>query len=499
MATVYQAKLASRKGFVALKIAHDKPRDYASLQKEAQVLQELDHPNIVKIVPLPAGEVGQGVYVKKTYIGGEPKCYIALEYVDGYSLRRRLKQPKPLTVPEIANIVRQVGSALSYAHARGIIHLDIKPSNILLARNGRHVVLTDFGIVRPADPRLRDRSERLVGSAGYMSPEHATGGNVDYRSDIFSLGVVLYEMLTGKPPFKGETTSQTLAAVIHAHPPLPSTLNSALSPELDQVVQTALAKDRRDRFQRTRDLVDALGKAVPRPAIDRRPILAGAAVVTGLALVWLLWPHGDGLQTKLTPAPTTPVPGLLTPPLDKTTITVVWTPTGNVTGRATTPRPTDTSTPPPTQTLPPTPTPAETATRVDLTPTTPAATVTPPFVYPVPTLAQPPNGVPPHPAGKFVLEWDSVGTLAGDEWYRIEVWKDQQPVVVYWSQAEQYPVPRLDQGDGHYNWQVTIVRRRPGVPDTAAEPLSPPSERWGFWWREKAPEEKEKPPAYPPW
>lgn len=382
MAAVHKAKMQSRRGLVALKIAHDKPYEYAALQKEAEVLRELDHPNIVKIVPLPAGQHGQGLFVEKTYIGGEPKCYIALEYIDGYSLRRRLKHPKPLTTAEIVTIVRQVGSALSYAHSKGVVHLDIKPSNILLTKDGRKVVLTDFGIVRLTDDRRGDRSWRLVGTAGYMSPEHATRGTVDHRSDIFSLGVVLYEMLTGESPFRSETTSQTLSAVIHRDPPSPSELNPSLSAEVDKVVQKALAKDKRDRFQTTREMVEALEKAIPLPAVSLPPTFVGAAgaigLILGLAgLLFAMWPR-DGVSTPAHTPTRSPVV------IETATATVgpSNTATAISTITATAPRPTATSTMThiPTSTLQPTPSPRPTLTRtstpVVLTPSTPELALT---------------------------------------------------------------------------------------------------------------------------
>ena len=263
MATVYRARLPGRKGYVALKIAHDRQYEYSALQTEANVLSELDHPNIVKIIPLSLTEDKQEVYVQKEYIGGEPKCYVALEYIEGYSLRRLLRHKGKLEPPEILNIMRQIGPALSYAHSKGIVHLDIKPSNILLSKDGRRAVLSDFGLVRPYHTGRRDKRGRTIGTAGYMSPEHITRGIVDHRSDIFSLGVVLYEMLTGKAAFKEKTTSQTLASVIHKDPVLPSEINPDISPDLEQVVLKALKKDKRERIQRTKEFITALEDAIP--------------------------------------------------------------------------------------------------------------------------------------------------------------------------------------------------------------------------------------------
>ncbi len=393
MATVYRAKLPGRKGHVALKIAHDRPYEYSALQTEANVLSELDHPNIVRIIPLSLTEDKQDGYVEKKYIGGEPKCYIALEYIDGYSLRRLLKHKGKLEPPEVLNIVRQIGPALSYAHSKGIVHLDIKPSNILLSKDGRRTVLSDFGIMRPYHTGRRDKTGRTIGTAGYMSPEHITRAGVDHRSDIFSLGVVLYEMLTGKGAFKEKTTSQTLAAVIHKDPALPSEINPDIPPDLEEVVLKALKKDKRERFQSTKEFVSALEDAIPQPKLDWRRLataLAAVAVLIGLARVL----SGGGERKVSTPTPSPPV---IVPTVTPTheTIRTSPTPVPPVMISMVTPMPevtptspttaTPSSTPKPTSTLEPTAT-------LTTTPTTPTpATPTRPLYTPAPVTGPTPE------------------------------------------------------------------------------------------------------------
>lgn len=370
MATVYKAKLPGRKGYVALKIAHDRSYEYSALQTEASVLSELHHPNIVKITPLSLADDEQEVYVEKKYIGGEPKCYIALEYIEGYSLRRLLKHKGRLEPSEILNIVRHIGPALSYAHSKGIVHLDIKPSNILLSKGGRRAVLSDFGIVRPYDTGRRDKTGRTIGTAGYMSPEHITRGGVDHRSDIFSLGVVLYEMLTGKAAFKEKATSQTLAAVIHNVPVPPSEVNPDISSDLEQVVLKALKKDKRERFQSTKEFVSALEDAIPQPKLDWRKLAAALAAVAVLIVLARVL-SGGGERKASTPTPSPPV---IVPTVTPTheTIRTSPTPVPPVMISMVTPMPevtptspttaTPSSTPKPTSTLEPsatlTPTPA---------------------------------------------------------------------------------------------------------------------------------------------
>jgi len=285
MATVFKAKMARRKGYVALKMAHDRAYEYSALQTEAKVLSELHHPNIVEIIPLALTEDKLPVYVEKKHIGGEPKCYIALEYIAGYSLRRLLKHMGKLEPPVALEIVRQIGAALSYAHSKGIVHLDIKPSNILLSNDGPRAVLSDFGIVRPYHTGRPDKRGKTIGTAGYMSPEHIARGSVDHRSDIFSLGVVLYEMLTGKAAFKESTTSQTVAAVIHRDPAAPSRINPAISPDLEQVVLKALTKEKRERFQTTKEFITALEDAIRQPGPGQRI----KARFTGLTNILMLF------------------------------------------------------------------------------------------------------------------------------------------------------------------------------------------------------------------
>jgi len=377
MATVYKAKLARRKGYVALKIAHDRPHEYDALQTEANVLSELDHPNIVKIVPLSLTEDSKAVYVEKKYIGGEPKCYIALEYVEGYSLRRLLRHKGKLKPSEALDIMRQIGSALSYAHSKGIVHLDIKPSNILLSKDGRRVVLSDFGIVRPYHTGHRDNTGKTIGTAGYMSPEHITRGSVDHRSDIFSLGIVLYEMLTGKAAFRERTTSQTLAAVIHKDPAPPSEINPDISPDLEQVILKALKKDKRERFQSTKEFVTALEDAIPKPRSWLRTLATAlATVVVIIGLVWTVLrgcvPPPPPTPTK-SPTVTVPTHTLTPTPTSPTPSSTVATPTLTPTRKATptpTPTPTRSPTPEPTSTLEPTAT-------LTATPRTPTSTPTP--------------------------------------------------------------------------------------------------------------------------
>jgi len=260
MATVYLAKLPAGDGHVALKVAQGAQSDF--LKEEAENLANLaailDHPNILKILPLPLGD-GERDY----YIARDPKTnswYMALEYVNGGSLREKLNREKRLEVREAVEIINQVGSALNYAHSKGITHCDIKPTNILfqqLPSGEVRVLLSDFGIARARTPK---GVKGIIGTPSYMSPEQASGQEVDHRSDIYSLGVVLYEMLTGRLPFEGATLEVTHQH-IHQSPLPPSAINPHIPKEVEAVIVKALAKNPMDRFQSVRELVVALEEA----------------------------------------------------------------------------------------------------------------------------------------------------------------------------------------------------------------------------------------------
>jgi serine/threonine protein kinase len=261
MATVYEARLLSGDGHVALKVARSDQSDFLKEEAEnlATLVTILGHPNILKILPLPLGK-GEKDY----YIARDPKTnnwYIALEYIDGGSLRDKLNQEKRIELREAIEIISQVGSALDYAHSKGIIHRDIKPTNILFQRlpsGETRVLLSDFGI---AGARVLEGVKGIIGTPCYMSPEQASGKDVNHRSDIYSLGVVLYEMLTGGVPFEG-----TMPDVMHQHiyqpPPPPSGISPYIPREVETVIMKALAKNPEDRFQSVKEMVAALQEAI---------------------------------------------------------------------------------------------------------------------------------------------------------------------------------------------------------------------------------------------
>jgi len=206
--------------------------------QEARSAGRLNHPNIVTIYD--AGKA-DGV------------AYIAMEFLEGASLREVLDEQPPLGVARTVETIAQVGRGLAYAHEHGVVHRDIKPANIIILKN-RRPKITDFGIARLGEADILAGGER-AGSPKYMSPEQIRAdATLDGRSDIFSLGTVLYEMLAERPPFAGETVNEIMRQVLDTTPPPPSALNARVPPELDAIVMRMLAKRAGERFPSARSL-----------------------------------------------------------------------------------------------------------------------------------------------------------------------------------------------------------------------------------------------------
>src|SRR5262245_46183289 len=205
--------------------------------QEARSAGRLNHPNIVTIYD--AGKA-DGV------------AYIAMEFLEGTSLREILDEQPPLPIARILEIAGQVARGLAYAHEHGVVHRDVKPANVIVLRS-RRPKITDFGIARLGEAE-GVASER-AGSPKYMSPEQIRGDvTLDGRSDLFSLGTVLYEMLTGRPPFSGDDVTEIMRQVLEHTPPVPSVVDGHVPPELDGVVMRMLAKRPEDRYPSARSL-----------------------------------------------------------------------------------------------------------------------------------------------------------------------------------------------------------------------------------------------------
>ncbi len=249
MGTVYKGKDPAIGRLVALKtIRVDKIADASEvvelrerLNREAKAAGSLSHPNIVTIY-----DVG---------LDGDTQ-YIAMEYLEGFTLEQVINRQLQLNFKIAAKVVFQVCSALSYAHKHNLIHRDIKPANIMVLDNF-HVKVMDFGIARFESSSLT-RTGIAMGTPSYISPEQLKGEEVTPSSDIFSLGVVLYEMLCGKKPFVGDSISNLIMKIINDDPPVPSSINENIPPILDLIVKKSIAKNPYDRYQSAGEFSRAL-------------------------------------------------------------------------------------------------------------------------------------------------------------------------------------------------------------------------------------------------
>jgi serine/threonine protein kinase len=256
MAAVYKAYQPAMERHVAIKVL---PRHMTSsaefvnrFRREARLVAQLQHPHI-----LPVFDYGEQ--------DGYP--YIVMPFVVSGTLADVLRS-RPLSLSEASRTTTQVGDALGYAHARGIIHRDIKPSNVLIDERG-NCLLTDFGLARMAEAGEQlTTSGAIMGTPAYMSPEQGMGATIDARSDIYSLGIVLYEMVTGRVPYIAETP----VAVVYKHiqDPLPPVhkFNPGLPESIELVLLKALAKDPQDRYQTAEDFVHAIQTAIPDTSLD---------------------------------------------------------------------------------------------------------------------------------------------------------------------------------------------------------------------------------------
>ena len=310
MATVFLAQDLKHRRAVALKVVH--PELAAALGgdrflREIEIAASLQHPHILPLYD--SGEAGGFLY------------YV-MPFVEGESLRDRLNRERQLSFEDTMRITGEVASALSYAHSRNVVHRDIKPENIMLS--GGHAVVTDFGIARAvtaAGGQSLTQTGTVVGTPAYMSPEQATGSEIDGRSDQYSLACVAYEMVVGEPPFTGANAQAVMARHSLAMASPPSIVRSTISPAVEEAIMRALAKVPADRFATTALFAEAMsqplgpGRAtratakVPAAGARRRIVrwvLAGGIGAAVLASAWAVrswWPGAAGGAESRGPDP----------------------------------------------------------------------------------------------------------------------------------------------------------------------------------------------------
>ena len=289
-AVVYKAISRLDKQVVAVKVLrqHD-PYLRDKFEKEAkEIPQMLRHPHIVRV-----------------YGGGESGgvLYLVMEFMDEGTLRDRMYPGHPLAPDQIVTIAGQVCDALQYAHQMGVYHRDIKPENIFFSSDGR-VKLGDFGIARLAQSVTHTASGWLIGTPAYMSYEQAKGHNIDGRSDLYSLGVVLYEMVTGRCPFMADDMLAIVDMHIRDCPIPPSQIAPGVPPTMENVILRALEKDRDQRFRTAEEMARALGYTMPMHGGEIAPAPAAPAAVP-------LYQPAPAAAPPSQPFPSAPIPGAL--------------------------------------------------------------------------------------------------------------------------------------------------------------------------------------------
>ena len=229
----------------------------ARFQQEIKAAGRLNHPNIVTIY-----DVG------KT----ESVAYMAMEFLEGLELKDIIASGRLPPADQVVDIIAQVADGLWFAHQQDIVHRDVKPSNIMVLKGGT-AKITDFGIARLPNSAVKTMTGLILGSPRYMSPEQVIGKTIDARSDVFSLGVVLYEALTGQAPFDGDNVNAIMYATVNSTPSPPSSLMRAIPPMLDLICAKALAKSLDDRYQTIKEFADDL-REVKRQLDANRPATA---------------------------------------------------------------------------------------------------------------------------------------------------------------------------------------------------------------------------------
>ncbi len=296
MGRVYKAEDRELDIVVALKIIRPKyssrPRFIEWFKKETLTARSISHENVIRIY-----DMGTADDVK----------YISMEYIKGQNLRDLIRASGTLTLEKSVDITCQIGYALNAAHKHGIVHRDLKPSNIMIDNNGK-VYVMDFGLARAIHRSESKESKGVAGTPAYMSPEQARAGGIDQRSDIYSLGLIIYEMLTGERVFHAENTTGYIYKQIHEDPAPPSKLRPLVPAYMDKIVQKCLEKEKEKRFQKVTDLIDQMkeraSSAGPLSTWKRtKKLKYAAAVVLVLVFAFIFYLWMDRMKT---PGPLAP-------------------------------------------------------------------------------------------------------------------------------------------------------------------------------------------------
>ena len=293
MATVFKAYHAALDRYVAIKVLHpafkQDPNFLSRFQREARIVARLEHPHIVPVFDFSEA-------------GGQP--YLVMRFIEGETLKARLAT-HDLSLDEVRRVIKPVSDALAYAHGQGVLHRDVKPSNILLTPEGG-VYLADFGLARIAQAGESTLSQdSLLGTPQYISPEQAQGqADLDARTDIYSLGVVVYELLVGRVPYQADTPYAVIHDHIYAPLPLPRSIRPDFPEPIERVLLKALTKDRADRYAGVSEFYAAFDEAINHTQVNASsPVPVVAAVVNSIdpAIPIGPAPSSDPLATRALP------------------------------------------------------------------------------------------------------------------------------------------------------------------------------------------------------
>ena len=278
MASIFKARDLTNGATVAIKVPYLQFESdvvfYSRFQREEEIGRRLNHSNIIRLLTPKR----------------KSRMYIAMEYVDGVSLRAMMRDKRPLDLARALDIARQICSALVYMHSQGVIHRDLKPENILMTEGGR-VKIMDFGIALDESARRLTWSglSSTIGTPDYMAPEQVSGRRGDVRTDIYALGTMLYEMLTGNLPFEGENVYAVMRAKANDDPQPPSRYRPDFDPHLEEIILHAIARLPRERYSTAAEMQKDLGDPAQvmvtgraaQAASEQPPATTDQAVVMG--------------------------------------------------------------------------------------------------------------------------------------------------------------------------------------------------------------------------